>query len=221
MAEKYPKLWSILSLSTLIHCKTMTIDKEKYISAFRSKFESYAPVSGKSWSLIKSIIQFQTLEKGEILLRGGQSAKNFHFICRGALRAYITDPDGNIYNKNIFLDGNYAGSKVSLLQGNPSEFTIEALEESVLINFNYSKFREFIQKNEDLKDYYIAYLEKNWVIEKEQIEISLVMENATRRYLKLLQKHPDIDIRIPQLHIAAHLGITPTQLSRIRKNLKK
>lgn len=59
------------------------------------------------------------------------------------------------------------------------------------------------------------------MIDKEQREISLVMENATERYLTLLKKHPNIDHRIPQLHIAAHLGITPTQLSRIKKSLKK
>jgi hypothetical protein len=47
------------------------------------------------------------------------------------------------------------------------------------------------------------------------------MENATERYLKLRSKHPNIDQRIQQLHLASHLGITPTQLSRIRKELKK
>ena len=62
---------------------------------------------------------------------------------------------------------------------------------------------------------------KNWIIEKEEREVSLVMENATERYIKLLQKHPNIDQRIQKLHIASHLGITPTQLSRIRKNIKK
>ena len=47
------------------------------------------------------------------------------------------------------------------------------------------------------------------------------MENATERYLKLLSKYPDISERIALHHIASHLGITPTQLSRIRKALEK
>jgi DNA-binding Lrp family transcriptional regulator len=47
------------------------------------------------------------------------------------------------------------------------------------------------------------------------------MENATARYLKLLTLHPDIDKRIPLQHIASNLGISPTQLSRIRKDLKE
>ncbi|MDO6811617.1 Crp/Fnr family transcriptional regulator [Tenacibaculum soleae] len=199
----------------------MPIDKEKYIADLFKKFESYAPISENSKSLIASIVTFQELKKGEVLLRNGQTASQIHFICKGALRAYVTDYDGNIYNKNIFLENDFAGSTVSYLKNTPSNFTLEALEKTVLISLNYKKYRHFIDTNNDLKEFYIAYLEKNWIVEKEQREVALVMENATDRYLMLLAKHPNIDQRIPQLHIAAHLGITPTQLSRIRKDLKK
>ncbi len=155
------------------------------------------------------------------MLRNGQIAKNIHFVCKGALRAYVTDYDGNIYNKNIFLETDFAGSTVSYLLGAPSNFTLEALESTILISLDYKKYRHFIDNNTDLKNFYIAYLENHWVIEKEQREVSLVMENATERYLELLSKYPDIDRRIQQLHLASHLGVTPTQLSRIRKELKK
>ena len=199
----------------------MTINKEKFISELKSKFESYAPIPKESWQLIESIITFRTIKKEETLLRHGQIARNVYFICKGALRAYFTDDQGNIYNKNIFLDHDFAGSTVSYLLRAPSNFTLEALEDSILISLNYEKYRKFIDKNTDLKNFYIAYLENNWVIAKEQREISLVMENATKRYIKLLAKHSNIEQRIPQLHIASHLGVTPTQLSRIRKDLKK
>ncbi|OXE94992.1 CRP-like cAMP-binding protein [Flavobacterium araucananum] len=193
----------------------------KYQNILKSKFESYAPVSAASWQLIENIIEERSVKKGELLLQNGEIAKEIYFVAKGALRAFITDQAGNIYNKNIFLEGDFAGSTASLIQQIPSYFAIEALEESILININYKKYRELIFKNDDLKNFYIAYLERNWVIEKEKREISLVMENATERYLDLLSKHPDISERIALLHIASHLGITPTQLSRIRKTLEK
>ncbi len=200
--------------------KHAQLTKEKYISELKLKFESYATISNESWLLIESIIKFQKLEKDEILLRNGQIAKNLYFVCKGVLRAYVTDYEGNIYNKNIFLESDLAGSTVSYLLTAPSNFTLESLEETILISLNYKKYRQFIEQNIDLKNFYIAYLENNWIIEKEQREVSLVMENATERYLKLLKKHPNIDQRIQKLHLASHLGITPTQLSRIRKNIK-
>lgn len=199
----------------------MTFHKETYLNNLKNSIESYSPISEQSWKLIENITGFQTLKKGETLLQNGEIAKDLHFIAKGVLRAFITDEQGNFYNKNLFLENYIAGSKVSLMLQKPSNFTIEALEDSIVININYKKYMELIYQNDDLKNFYIAHLEKNWIIEKEEREVALVMQNATERYVSLLEKHPDIADRVPLLHIASHLGITPTQLSRIRKSLEK
>lgn len=198
----------------------MHLDKEKYLAQLKSKIEAYAPIRTATWESLKVVVQFQTIEKGAFLLRHGQIARNLHFIAKGALRAYFTDSEGDFYNKNIFLENDLACSTVSLLRNIPSNFTIEALEDCVLINIDNIHYRRLIDEYIDFKNYYIAYLEQHWVVEKEQREVSIVMENATERYLKLLEIHPNIDQRIAQRHLSSHLGITPTQLSRIRKNLK-
>jgi len=196
-------------------------NQDKYLKNLKKTIESYFPISESSWKLIENITEFQTLKKGEILLENGEIAKNQHFIAKGILRAFITDQHGNFYNKNLFMENYFAGSKVSLMLQSPSNFTIEALEDSIIINLNYKKYISLVNENDDLKNFYIAYLEKNWIIDKEQREVALVMQNATERYIKLLEKHPTIADRVPLLHIASHLGITPTQLSRIRKSLEK
>lgn len=201
--------------------ESMTFNKETYLNNLKLYFESYAPISEKSWKLIEKLTHFQTIKKGEIVLENGEICKNLYFIAKGILRTYITDEQGNFYNKNLFLENKLACSKVSAMLQTPSSFTIEALEDCILINLNYKKYIQLINENDNLKNFYIAYLEKNWIIEKEQKEIALVMQNATERYLSLLEKNPNIADRIPLLHIASHLGITPTQLSRIRKNLEK
>mgnify|MGYP003576196839 CR=1 FL=1 len=199
----------------------MLFNTKTYLNNLKTTIQSYYPISENSWKLIENITSFQTLKKGETLLQNGEIAKNLHYIAKGVLRAFITDEQGNFYNKNLFLDNYLAGSKVSLMLETPSNFTIEALEDCILINLNYQKYTKLINENDDLKSFYIAYLEKNWIIEKEQREVALVMQNATERYLSLLDKHPTMADRVPLLHIASHLGITPTQLSRIRKSLEK
>lgn len=195
--------------------------EEQYIAALRLKIESYSPISSKTWNLIRPLINFTQQKREAVLIRNGQTARDIFFVCEGALRAYFTDEAGAIYTKNLFLENDFAGSTVSYLLNQPSQFTLDALEDSILIHLNYKAYRTLIDNNAELNKFYIAYLERNWVIEKEDREVSLVMEDATARYQKLLRLHPNIENRIQKIHIASHLGITPTQLSRIRKSLTK
>ncbi|WP_345973515.1 Crp/Fnr family transcriptional regulator [Sulfurimonas diazotrophicus] len=190
------------------------------LASLKHVMDAYAPISERSWEAFETHITFQTYQKGETLLHFGDTATRLYFICKGLLRTYFLDEEGHMYNKNLFLEHDFAGSKASMLLGSPSEFCIETLEETSVIEIAYRDYRRLIDKYDDVKAFYIAYLEQKWVIEKERVEIALVLEDARSRYLAFLKKHPGIEKRVSQHHIAAHLGITPTQLSRIRKNLK-
>jgi len=196
-------------------------DKAVYLDDLKTYLSSYSNITLSSFELIKDLVKFQQVSKNEVLINEGDIARNTYFLCAGAVRAYSSDQQGHTYNKNIFLAGKMVGSFVSALLQKPSSFTLEALDDSILLSINFSKFKKLIHEKDDLKNYYIAYLEKEWVIEKEQREVSLVMESASIRYQKFMQQHPDIDQKISLHHIASHLGITPTQLSRIRKDLKQ
>jgi len=198
-----------------------TEDPSTSFELFKSAIESYYPITNSTWLALKANLELQFVKKGEAVLREGSRDRFIRFISSGILRSFYTDIDGNIYNKNLFLEGSFAASKVSLLTETPSYFTIEALEDTTCINLSFSKYKELQENHLDLKNFYIAYIERNWIIAKEKREISLVMDDAKERYLHFLKEHPTIERRIAQHHIAAHLGVTPTQLSRIRKILKK
>lgn len=58
-------------------------------------------------------------------------------------------------------------------------------------------------------------------VQKEQREIDIVLLDADKRYLLFQKEFPGLENMIPQYHIASYLGITPTQLSRIRKKIVK
>jgi len=49
----------------------------------------------------------------------------------------------------------------------------------------------------------------------------MALLDAEKRYLILQKEYPGIELKIPQYHIAAYLGISPTQLSRIRRDLSQ
>lgn len=194
-------------------------DEARFWEQFYEALNRYAPISNDEFQLFKPYLKLRVAQKGAMLQDNYTPAHAIYFICKGLLRTYYLHEQSTIYTKNLFMENYFSASVVSLLTGENSYLCIQALEPSILIEIDYKGYRHLIDTNEAFKNFYISYVEKNWIIEKEQNEISLIIDNATTRYQNFLEKFPDIEKRVSQHHIATHLGITPTQLSRIRKSL--
>jgi len=179
--------------------------------------DSYYQISNDTWDEFTKIIQYKELEKNEYLCRYNEYQDSFFFVNKGLLRISISDEKGTQYNKAFFNEGTFPGSMVALLKDEPSEFEIQALENCQIIQIDFKKYRELLKNSEDLKLFHISYLEKNWLIKNESKHISFVQQDAQERYEEFLENYANLESRLTQYHIASHLGITPTQLSRIRK----
>ena len=57
-------------------------------------------------------------------------------------------------------------------------FTIQALEETLIYQFNFNKFLDLVSSNHEIALFYIKYLEKNWITNKELQEITLKQQTA-------------------------------------------
>src|SRR5690606_12689210 len=142
--------------------------------------------SRDAFMLIDPITALIQVDKNQVLLPLGAVAHSIYYIYKGAVIAFYSDAKGGTYRKNIFLQTQLAASTVSSLLREPSEFTLQAIEDTVLLKIDFLNYKQLVFENEQWKNYYIAYLEKNWVIEKEEREVSIVMEQASIRYRKLL-----------------------------------
>ncbi|AUP81277.1 Crp/Fnr family transcriptional regulator [Flavivirga eckloniae] len=197
----------------------MNYIEEKYIELYSDYINSFSPVSQESLEQLLSLMKIRDVDKGETLVFKGQVARNILFVCEGILISQWMDDKANVYVKNFFLKGFYAGSTVSMLKSLPSHFGVECIEAGKIIEMDYHKYKEVIFKNEDLKSYYIKHIEQNWIVENEKRQISFAAQDAKERYFTFLDEYPDLPDRVPQWQIASYLGITPTQLSRIRRDL--
>ena len=190
---------------------------EKYIAQFYQALNRYAPVTDDSFAELMTIVTFRTIKKHEYLLRVGQVATSRYFVSQGILVSIYLGSNGREYVKNFFTEGNFAGSTASALQSTPSAFAIQVLEGGVVMEYNHHRYKQLIAERADLAGFYVAYLEQSWVIKNERQQLAFATQTATERYLTLLRDYPGLDRRVPLRYIASYLGITPTQLSRIRK----
>lgn len=193
--------------------------RQQALISLRNSLNSYAPISDETWNAFVGITTFRSLPKQSLLYSAGETPRSFAYVYQGLVRCFVCDEKGNEYNKNFFNEGKFPGAMTSLLTSTPSALAFETIEESLIIEIDFVAYRQLMVERDDLKLFQIYYLEKNWLLSKDAREIEIVQEDATSRYLRFLEEHPSLVERLPQYHIASHLGITPTQLSRIRKKL--
>lgn len=179
--------------------------------------KGYCEISEQSLSELEKICRLKFALKGECLEKAGTIPRSFYFIYQGLVRSYTLSKEGKEITKIFFDKGGFPGNIVSLLQNEESIFFIQALEDTAYLELDYKQYRKLIYENIEIARFHIAYIERHWIIEKEPQDISLRSEEAYERYLKFTENYPNLINRISLGQIASYLGITQTQLSRIRK----
>ena len=194
-------------------------DEKKSFLALRVSLESYAAISDETWQAFMRISKFRSLPKNTLLYNTGTIPQSYAYVYQGLIRCFACNENGKEYNKIFFDEGMFPGSMTALLNSSPSMLGFETIEDTLIIEIDFLAYRKLMIEKNDLKLFQIYYLEKNWLLAKDSREIEIVQEDATARYLRFIDESPKLARRLAQYHIASHLGITATQLSRIRKNL--
>lgn len=182
---------------------------------FFNKIRTYTPLSKESENAWQQLLSEKTYRKGDNFIRVGQTPRKVAFVVKGLFAQYYINDNGETVIKYFFPEGRIAGSVPAILTQSESLFDITALEATTVLEYNFNEFKKLVVSYSDIAAFYIQYLEQHWVIDKEPYEVSLRSDSAKVRYAHFLQKYPDLVQRLKKHHIAAYLGITPTQLSRI------
>lgn len=178
------------------------------------------PISEDSWSSIEKICNIIEAPKKAVLTKAGELPQSIYFLSSGTARGYITTENGTEYNKALFTKQMFFGALAALVKQNITQVNYQTLTKSKLIEIDYQKFLLLVESNPEINKLYIKILESIF-LRLETRDIEMVTLNATERYLKLRERIPTIDKQFSQYNIASNIGITPIQLSRIRKKLPK
>ncbi|MBN1820025.1 MAG: Crp/Fnr family transcriptional regulator [Prolixibacteraceae bacterium] len=164
-----------------------------------------------------ALFKLYSYKKGEHIFEENKVNRHFSFVCKGVLRSYDTNADGDENNiffitENNFFSGNFIPeTKITV--------NIQCLTKVTCLLADFKEFHRLAFENECLYMWYARYIDRMHVKIKERIT-STYFTNATERYYAFLERYPGLLNRIPHYHIASHIGVTPTQLSRIRKAVK-
>lgn len=182
--------------------------------------EKFASISDESWNALQDIFKVKHFLKGTMLCDFNTVPKDFYFIISGYARAYSIDVNGKEFNLILYSPYRFAGSFSSIIERTKATLAIECLTDCKVLVFNYKDFMSIINEYSDIGIFYRKLIEY-YLVKLQTYVINIVTISASERYKYLQMNLPGIEKHINQYHIASHLGITPIQLSRIRKDLLK
>lgn len=179
--------------------------------------KSFVHLSDAYVKELEGQVTIKSIKKGITYIDKNAYSRKIGFLAKGVMRIYDIDESGNEWNK-VFL------STPSFLIGNPDieEKTIhyfETITSCEVVEFSIDFVKDSLNKNPELRELQTKVL-LHLFEKKSKREYDFLTLTAKERYLKCLKEYEhDID-EIPQFHIASYLGITPTQLSRIKTSFK-
>ncbi len=188
------------------------------LEILRAALSRYGALSDEAWEDARERFYEYQMEAGEFFLEAGEVARYCGFVLHGVLREFFITLEGQEFNKNFSIEGEFTGSLFDLLSSEPSTASIQAITPARILVFRFT----------DLQDLYRRYREwertgrllaEDLFMLKARREWEFMTLDAEQRYILLLQRNPDLEKKISQYHLASHLGISPVSLSRIRRRL--
>lgn len=177
-----------------------------------------SPISQEIYSELAPHIKKIKLSKSDFFVKEGEISKEIGFLEKGIIRAFYINKDGKEYNKNLFVAPSFVGSYSSIITGNANRLPQQALTDCDIWKISVSNLEHLSAKHCEFERLRRKIAE-NFFVMKEKRELEMALLDAQERYLLLQKEFPDIEMQISQYHIASYLGISSTQLSRIRNKI--
>lgn len=155
------------------------------------------------------------LKKNDYFAQAGEFSSKLAFISEGVMRAFFRNKSGHEYNKTFFTSSNFIAAYSSITTKQQNLINLQCLTDCTLQVADFEKITSLYDDYPKIERLARILAEYKFAI-KEKREIELVTLEATERYEIFKKEHPNLENLISQYHIASYLGITPTQLSRIR-----
>jgi CRP/FNR family transcriptional regulator, anaerobic regulatory protein len=187
------------------------------LTQFKGWLKNVSFLTETDCNLFEPFLHIRQIKNKDILLCEGQVCKELGFINNGAFRMYYLS-DGKEINTHFSFENEFVVNYDSFLQGAPSRYFIQALEDAEIVTFNLQTLQDAYNQSKNWERFGRIMAEYSYKLATKQVEGFMFMD-AEQRYLDMMKESPHFLQRIPLYHLASYLGIERESLSRLRKKI--
>lgn len=165
---------------------------------------------------VLSFFKEKTYKKGAHFKEGDTKIEKLGFLVEGSARSYFINEKGNEITDQILQKNSFLSDIISVRTGDPSPIIVEILEKSTVLTAHMDDVWKLLERNLTFNILIREYIGDRSM---ELVKRNLLFLNGTakERYQYILSTNPSLLNKYPLKFFASMIGVTQTQLSRIRK----
>ncbi len=183
-----------------------------------SNIKKKVAINDEEAEKLKTFFTPKKLRKKQYLLQEGDISHYTAFVEKGLLRSFTIDDKGHEHIMQFASEDWWISDLYSFLTEEPSDYSIEALEETELLLINRNDYENMMLAVPKMERYFRILTQNSLISMQRRISGKMTL-TAEQNYKKLMEQRPALLQRVPQHMIASFLGIAPETLSRIRKQM--
>ncbi|HVW95639.1 MAG TPA: Crp/Fnr family transcriptional regulator [Mucilaginibacter sp.] len=186
-------------------------------AALKDFIRQYVELDEDELNDIVGRFRSRSVKKNELLLTEGDVCRDLVFVQDGCLRLYYVAGDIEVSVWFAFKNSS-AIDIYSFISEKPSGYFLQAIEDSEIFFLPKTELSALYKTHPKTQEMIRRFWEDAILTLLDRFT-ALQRDPAEKRYLDLLARPPYIQ-KIPQKYLASFIGVTPTSLSRIRKNIR-
>lgn len=156
--------------------------------------------------------------KNVVLEKEDKIPNYLYFVVSGFVRLFHYNEKGDEITTHINCPPGFITAYSHFVNQSKSDQNLECVTECELLRIKKADLDLLVQESPAFKDFsFLVFQQSLSYNEKRSKELATL--SAEKRYLKLLNEHPEILHNVPMQYIASFLGMNPKSLSRIRKQI--
>lgn len=189
-----------------------------YNCPFYNHLKTYGEFTDPEIETLLPMFTTKKLRKYQYLLQEGEICRRDFFVLRGMLRKYSVDATKEWISQFAY-EGQWISDHDSQLNGSPSAYYIDALEETEVLSIEVSAISSLIATSPKFERYYRNEIRRALIAQEKRVQCMQRM--AANCYEDFLSEFPFLQQRISQAQIASFMGITRESLSRLKNQAWK
>ncbi|WP_299160647.1 Crp/Fnr family transcriptional regulator [uncultured Tenacibaculum sp.] len=169
-------------------------------------------------AFLLSKITHRNYLKDQYIAQQGDVCKTVNFIVSGCTKTFYMNLEGQEHVIMFSIEDWWASDLGSFITQTPSDFNVQCIENTQLIQFTFDNLEELYAEIPKLERVFRKIVERAFVASQKRIVRNFSL-SAKERYLIFKSTYPKIEQRVPQYMIASYLGITKEFLSKIKSQL--